>query len=92
MGAATKIRHGEKGEDAVAKAALLALHNQLKRKLKISGVVGNADIRGSTMLVVKLNLGDIETTKYMIVDSCKHKFKEDEYFMDVNLFGGGFNA
>lgn len=83
----------KKGEDAVAKAqALLTLHNQVQRKLKISGVVGNTDIRGGTMLVVKLNLGDMEISKYMVVDSCKHKFKEDEYFVDVNLFGGGFSA
>lgn len=83
----------KKGEDGVAKAqALLSLHNQVQRKLKMSGVVGNTAIRGGTMLVIKLNLGDFETSKYMIVDSCKHKFKKDEYFVDLNLFGGGFSA
>jgi len=44
------------------------------------------------MIPVQLNLGDIKANNLMVVEKCRHIFKDDEHFMDINLTGGGFSA
>ena len=39
------------------------------------------------MKAVKLNLGDIITNNYMLVEKVTHKFNNDEYTMDLTLEG-----
>ena len=42
------------------------------------------------MLVVNLNLGDVKLRNFMLVESCKHIYKENEHWMDLTLRGGEF--
>ncbi|MEH7392391.1 XkdQ/YqbQ family protein [Bacillus sp. JJ1474] len=72
--------------------ALLSLYNQKTRNLSIKKAFGNIYIRGGNMVVVKLDLDDIKVMNYMLVDSVKHSFKENEHFMDLKLIGGDFVA
>lgn len=71
---------------------LLALYNQKTRHLSIKNALGDIRVKGGTSLVVALNLGDIVVNNLMVVDSVKHKFKEDEHLMDLILIGGEFIA
>ena len=81
------------GENAKAKAeALLNYYNHKTRSLSIKDAFGSVKIRAGKMVVVQLNLGDIKTSRYMIVEKCKHTFKEDEHTMDLTLIGGDFIA
>lgn len=83
----------EKGENGQAKAdALLSLYNKKTRKLSISNVFGDIRVRAGCMVIVKMNLGDIITSNYMLVENVKHTFKNDEHFMDLTLRGGEFVA
>lgn len=78
---------------ASAKAdALLKLYDQKTRKLTIKNAFGDVRVRAGSALVVKLNLGDIVTNNFMVVNSVKHTFKGDEHFMELNLIGGEFIA
>lgn len=78
-------------ENAQAKAdALLDLYNAKTRNLKITNAIGNLTVRAGTMVIVMLNLGDIIVGNYFLVEKCKHTFKNDEHFMDLNLRGGEF--
>lgn len=81
------------GENGKAKAdALLSLYNQKTKTLSINNVFGDIRVRGGSMLIVKLDLGDVVVDNFMIVDKCKHEFNKDEHFMDLTLRGGEFIA
>ena len=67
--------------------SLLKLYNRKTRKLKISGAFGSVDVRGGTLIPVKLDLGDIQTNNFMLVDKVTHKFNNDYYTMDLTLEG-----
>lgn len=80
-------------KNAKAKAdALLELYNHKTRNLTLKGVFGNLKVRAGSMVIVNLNIGDIITKNYFIVEKCKHIFKSDEHFMDLLLIGGDFSA
>lgn len=82
-----------KGENGKAKAdALLSLYNQKTRTLSVKNVFGDVRVRGGSMVVVKLNLGDVTINNFMIVEKCKHEFSNNEHFMELNLRGGEFIA
>lgn len=82
-----------KGENGKAKAdALLSLYNQKTKTLSIRNAFGDVRVRGGSMVLVKLDLGDMTINNLMIVDKCKHEFKNYEHFMDLNLRGGEFIA
>jgi hypothetical protein len=68
--------------------ALLKLYNKKTRELKVSGAFGDTSIRGGTLIPVRLNLGDIKTNNYMLVEKVTHKFEKDNYTMDLTLEGG----
>ncbi len=42
------------------------------------------------MIVVNLDLGDRKVENFMLVESCKHTYKENEHWMDLTLRGGEF--
>ena len=82
-----------KGENGQAKAdALLSLYNAKIRKLKITGALGDTRVRAGSMVVVKLDLGDVKVQNFMLVEKVTHKFKLDEHLMDITLRGGEFVA
>ena len=73
--------------------ALLKLYNQKTRKLTIKNAFGDPRVKAGTSVVVALNLGDIITKNFMVVEKVKHIFTdEDEHFMDLTLIGGEFIA
>lgn len=83
----------QKGENGRAKAdGLLRLYNQKTRNLKISSAVGDNRVRAGSMLVANLDLGDIKVKNFMLVEKCKHTYKEGEHWMDLTLRGGEFIA
>lgn len=78
---------------AAAKAdALLKLYDQKTRKLTVKNAFGDVRVRAGSAVVVSLNLGDIITNNYLMVEKVTHNFKEDEHFMDLTLIGGEFIA
>lgn len=80
----------QKGENGQAKAdALLNLYNSKTRNLSIKNAFGDVRVRAGSLIVVKLNLGDVKVENFMLVEKCKHEFKGDEHFMTLTLRGGG---
>lgn len=81
----------KKGENGQAKAdALLKLYNKKTRSLKLTNILGDNRVRAGSMVVVNLDLGDIKVKNFMLVESCKHSYKENEHWMDLTLRGGEF--
>lgn len=81
------------GENGQAKAdALLSLYNKKTRTLKINKAIGDNRVRAGSMVVVNLNLGDVKVKNFMLVEKCKHTYKEGEHWMDLTLRGGEFVA
>ena len=78
---------------ASAKAdALLKLYDQKTRKLTIQNAFGDVRVRAGRAVVVALNLGDIVTNNYMVVNKVTHTFRGDEHMMELDLIGGVFIA
>ena len=78
---------------ASAKAdALLKLYDQKTRKLTVKNAFGDVRVRAGSAVVVSLDLGDIITNNYLMVEKVTHNFKGDEHFMDLTLIGGEFIA
>ena len=78
---------------ASAKAdALLKLYDQKTRKLTIQNAFGDVRVCAGSAVVVALNLGDIVTNNYMVVNKVTHTFKGDEHMMALDLIGGEFIA
>ena len=67
--------------------SLLQLYNRKTRELKVTGAFGDATVRGGTLIPVKLNLGDIVTNNYMVVNQVTHIFENDSHTMDLTLDG-----
>ena len=42
------------------------------------------------MIAVNLNLGDMKVRNFMLVESCRHTYREGEHWMDLTLRGGEF--
>ena len=73
---------------ASAKAdALLKLYDQKTRKLTIQNAFGDVRVRAGSAVVVALNLGDIVTNNYMVVNKVTHTFRGDEHMMELDLIG-----
>ena len=72
--------------------ALLKLYDQENRTLSVSGVIGNRNVRGGSLVPVILNLGSVKVSNYMMVEKVTHIFNNGQYTMDLVLSGGGFSA
>lgn len=72
--------------------ALLKLHNRKTRKLHINKVFGDIRVRGGSTVGVNMNLGDMITANFMMVETVKHTFYESDHRMDLKLIGGDFVA
>lgn len=80
-----------KGENGQVKSdALLKLYNKKTRNLKLTNVLGDNRVRAGSMIVVNLDLGDTKLKNFMLVESCKHTYKESEHWMDLTMRGGEF--
>ena len=77
----------EKENPQLKADSLLKLYNRKFKTLSIKNVFGNVKIRAGVSIVVKLDLGDIKLSNYMLVESVKHTFNNEEHFMDLKLRG-----
>lgn len=67
--------------------SLLKIYNRKTRELKIKGAFGIPDIRGGSMIPIRIDLGDIVTNNFMLVEKVTHNFEKDKYTMDLQLEG-----
>lgn len=82
-----------KGENGQIKAeTLLQLYNQKTRNLKITKAIGDLRVRGGSLVLVNLDLGDVHLKNFMVVENVKHVLKSNEHTMDLTLRGGEFIA
>lgn len=80
-----------KGENGQAKAdALLKLYNKKTRNLKLTNIIGDNRVRAGSMVVICMNLGDMKLSNFMMVESCKHIYKEGGHWMNLTMRGGEF--
>lgn len=81
----------DSGEHGQTKAeTILGTLNRKKRTLNIKNVFGDLAVRAGVMVVVQLNIGDMVLAHLMLVETCKHVFREGTHFMDLKLVGGEF--
>lgn len=75
-------------ENGVMKAeALLKLRNRKFKTLSIKNVFGDVRVRAGASVIVVLDLGDVKVSNYMLVESAKHVFNNQEYLMDLTVRG-----
>lgn len=83
----------QEGENGVEKAnTLLSLYNKPTRNLSFSNLFGDVNVRAGSLIVVKMDLGDVQLENLMLVEKCKHMFEKDGHYMDLTVRGGEFIA
>ena len=83
----------DEGENGKSKAnELLAQLNKKSRKLHINKVFGDVRVRGGSVIGVQIGLGDLNVANFMLVETVKHTFNDNDHRMDLNLVGGEFSA
>lgn len=83
----------QEGENGYMKAnALLSLYNRPTRNLTFSSLFGDSNVRAGSLIVVKMNLGDVRLENLMLVEKCKHTFRDSAHSMDLTVRGGEFIA
>lgn len=70
--------------------ALLSLYNTKTRTLKLQDVLGDIRVRGGSLLVTMLGLGDINVSNYLMAEQVKHTFRDGQHLMDLKMRGGTF--
>ncbi len=80
----------EKTNGAVKAKTLLNLYNQKTRNLEIKNAIGDIRVRGGSLIIVNLDLGDVKLQNFMLVEKAKHTFKNGEHFIDLTLRGQDF--
>ena len=70
--------------------ALLKLYNQKTKQLQIKNAIGDIRVRGGSLIIIKMDLGDMKLQNFMLVEKVKHTFKNNEHFMDLTLRGNNF--
>ena len=69
---------------------LLEVLNRPTKSFKVEGVFGNVNVRGGSLVPVKLKLRNMEIDGYMLVDSVTHIIDEGYHTMDMTLFNKDF--
>ena len=83
----------EEKDSAKKKAkSMLSLYNQPTKHLTINDCFGDLRVRAGSMVLVQLTIGTEKISHWMVVETCTHKFKQNEHTMDLKLIGGGFVA
>lgn len=78
----------KKDENGSVKAqTLLELYNEKSRSLDVKGVLGDCRVRGGSMVAVMLKLGGERVSRFMLVEKCRHEFKDGVHLMDLTLSG-----
>ena len=66
------------------------MYNQKTRSLQIKNALGDIRVRGGSLIIVNLDLGDIKLKNFMLVEKAKHTFKDGEHFINLTLRGQNF--
>lgn len=66
---------------------LLNYYNKKHRTLTIKGAFGDLRVRGGSLVVVKMGLGDIAVNNYMCVEKVTHTWEHGLHTMDLSLSG-----
>lgn len=66
---------------------LLEYYNKKSRSLSLSNVFGVVGVRGGSLIVVNMDLGDMEVSNWMMVEKVTHKFSDGHHFMNLELSG-----
>lgn len=83
----------QEGENGKAKAdALLKLYNARSRVLTINNCFGDVRCRAGFMVLVALDLGDVKLANYMLIESAKHTFNNNQHLMNLTLKGGALDG
>ena len=83
----------QEGENGQTKAdALLKLYNKETKTLTIKDACGDSRVRGGSLVVVQLDLGDTKLQNLMLVEKCVHKYGESKHTMDLTVSGGEFSV
>lgn len=83
----------QEGENGIIKAnALISLYNKPTRNLTFSNLFGDFNVRAGSLIVVKMDLGDVRLENLMLVEKCKHVFQNNVHYMDLTVRGGEFIA
>lgn len=85
-----KAEKGDNGQ--VLAEQMLAKYNRKTRKLSVKGAFGDIRVRAGTLIPVFLNLGDMETNRYMVVEKVSHTWEGVLHTMDLTLRGCDFIA
>lgn len=83
----------ESGEDGLKLAgSLLGIYGAKTRKLRISDMVGDPEVRAGCLLPVQMDLGDLDFNSFLMAEKVVHTFRDDVHTMDLTLVGGEFIA
>ncbi len=70
---------------------LLELYNAKTKRLTVEDAFGDARVRAGCSVPVLLTLGDgTKISRFMMVDTCRHTFRENLHLMTLKLMGGEF--
>ena len=69
---------------------MLDLYNHKTRSLTIKGVFGDPRVRAGTSLIIKLGLGDIDLSSFLVVEKAVHKLSGGHHTMELTMIGGEF--
>ena len=72
--------------------ALLGLYNTPVKTLSLKGCFGHVFARAGASIVVNLTLRNRTVKSFLVIESAKHTFSNNEHSMDLKLIGGGFNG
>lgn len=83
-----------KDENGKTKAeSLLSLYNTENKTLSVKNAFGINSVRAGSLVLVNLKLGNTTVAGHlMTVEKCKHEYKHEQHFMNLELSGGGFSA
>ncbi len=70
--------------------ALLKLYNAKTRTLKMQDVLGDTRVIAGTLLVIIMDLGDINLSRFMLVEQVRHSFTDNQHLMELRLRGDDF--
>ncbi len=85
-----KLEDGENGK--VKADTLLNLYNARKKNLSINQAIGDQRVRAGSMVIVSMTIDHTKILHYMLVEKCKHEYKDNEHWMDLTLRGGEFSV
>ena len=85
-----KLEDGENGK--VKADTLLNLYNARKKTLSINNAIGDQRVRAGSMVIVSMTIDHTKILQYMLVEKCKHTYKDNAHWMNLTLRGGEFSV